>query len=714
MLLAFTGILIYSSPGLSDTEHREPVLGFPGSSADSELENEERFARSLHADNLRESLRRLSGKPHNTGTPGSLEVAQFVAEKFRAWGFDTEIETFYALMSTPRETVVEMTSPREFRAALAEPLIPGRTPEDTDGLLPPYNVFSRDGDVTANAVYVNYGLPEDYEVLRVHGIDVTGKIVVARYGAAFRGIKPRLAAENGALGAVLFSDPADVGSALGATYPDGPFLPDDGYQRGSVMDVPRIAGDPLTPGKGSTRRADSFSLEDAARSISPIPVLPLSANDIRPILEAMEGAAAPAAWQGALPLVYRFGGNVELHLRVVQNWDIVPLHDVVARIEGSEWPDQWVLRGNNHDAWNYGAMVALSGLVALMEEARGIGELARSGWRPRRTLVYLAWDGEEQGLMGSTEWAETHAAELRDKAVAYVNSGVTTRGEFVAGGSHVLEALVSDVASAVATHGNGARADGRAGDVGGLRLAPLGLGSDFTPFLHHLGIASLDIAIEGGAPSGVYHSIYDNFDFYDRFGDPGYVYGVRLAEAGGRIMLRLADADILPFDFTRAARAIAEYAAEIHEELARLEPPEADDVSLAALESTIGAFAASAERFATARRRAEARSTALPAHDLARLNAVLASAEAEFAPEHGLPGRPWYRHHIYAPGYDSGYTAETLPGVREAIARGQWQEARRQVLILTGLIRAYVARLDVATAMLDPGNPEASRGDHGQ
>lgn len=399
-------------------------------------------------------------------------------------------------MSTPGERRVEMLAPHSYTASLTEPAFPGISPDHVEGSLPPYNAYSADGDVTAPAVYVNYGTVEDYEVLARHRVDVAGKIVIARLGRVFRGIKPRLAAERGAIGMILYSDPADYGYAQGVAYPDGPFLPIDGYQRGSVLDITQFTGDPLTPGTGATSKPGTFSLDEASGVLSPVPVLPLSARDARPILAAMEGPVVPAEWRGALPITYRVGDNVTVRIKVQQQWDIVALHNVVAVLEGSTWPDEWVLRGNNHDAWNYGALVALSGLVSMLEEARGIGQLTKTGWRPKRTLIYLAWDGEELGLMGSTEWAETHAVALREKAVAYLNTGVTARGIFAAGGSHALESLVDQIAKTVRdprldvplfdraaaftrVHGEAAERDDLE-FANRYRLAALGIGSDWT------------------------------------------------------------------------------------------------------------------------------------------------------------------------------------------------------------------------------------------
>lgn len=727
------------------------LTGFTPQAAKSERQLERSFAATLDPKDLRKWLAEISASPHVAGS-GSDRVANSLAQKFASWGFDTKIETFYALMSTPRERVVEMIEPRPLQAALSEPEIPGYTPKDSRGSLPPYNVYSKDGDVTAQAVYVNYGLPEDYEVLARERVDVKGKIVVARYGRAYRGIKPRLAAANGAVGILLFSEPADDGYGRGVPYPKGPFLPVEGYQRGSVLDITRFSGDPLTPGSGATSKPASFRLADVAQSISPIPVQPLSAKDVEPILGAMEGPVAPPDWHGALPITYRLGGNVKVHLKIQQDWQIVPVYDVVATLTGSRWPDQWVLRGNNHDAWNYGAMVAGSGLVAMMEEARAIGSLAKSGWRPSRTLVYLAWDAEEEGLIGSTEWVETHASELSSKAVAYLNSGITTQGLFAASGSHVLETLINEVAKQVEDpklkvplydriaanvrlHGDDSSRQAFEA-TGRYRIDALGLGSDWTPFLHHLGIPSLEYAFEGAVRSGVYHSIYDDFDFYDRFGDPGYQYGAKLAEAYGRTVLRLADADVIPFDFSGTAFATQKYInevsqladtlrtaaerenADIRAHLQRLADDPDGKLATPKAPSSVPAFDfaplrkasdrlnTSAAAFASAQEAFRYGRHPLNAAALLALNQKLRATEAVLAPEQGLPGRPWYRHLLYAPGAYTGYGVKTLPTVREALEQRDWKTAASEIVHVAQVLERYSDAIDACTADLTGRSPD--------
>ena len=738
-----------ASPGHT-AEQDAPIIGFPGDALHAQRAREEDFAKRISKGHIRESLRELSSKPHHAGSPRSSRIAQDLVERFRSWGFDAKVETFYGLMSTPRERVLEMVAPSAYKASLEDGPFPGApSSSDPDGSLPPYNMFSNDGDVTGEAVYVNYGTAEDYDALAQRGISVKGKIVIARYGKSWRGAKPRVAAERGALGAILFSDPADGGSVEGTVYPEGPFLPEQGAQRGSVFDVPRMAGDPLTPGKGATSKPASFSVKDASEWISPIPVQPVSAKDIEPILAAMRGPAAAASWRGGLPVVYRFGdGTVKLRLKIAQDWTVAPLYNVVAKLEGAVWPDEWVMRGNNHDAWNFGAEDALSGLAAMLEEARAIGAMAKGGWRPKRTLVYLAWDGEEAGLFGSTEWVETHADELRQKAVAYLNSGPTAQGFFSAGGSHSLWTFVDEiardvhdpllkapVADRVAARDRlqrleaGLDANARA-RTRSFPLEALGMSSDYGAFLQHVGIASLDFTFGGESQNGCYHSICDNFNHYEKFSDPTFLYSAALAEVGGRMMLRLGEAEILPFDFSGMAEAIASYVDEIENmadamrqqteqqnaalrdgvyKLARnphdpittpkIEKP-IPDIDFAPLLRAQNALVEDANRFSAARAAYEAKGVKRQPGELAEINAILASAEQVLAPERGLPGRPWYRHEVYAPSSDTGYEASTLPAVREAVKRHDWAGAQREIGRTAEAINAYAKEIKNATALL--------------
>ncbi|HWM92751.1 MAG TPA: M28 family metallopeptidase [Thermoanaerobaculia bacterium] len=724
-----------------------PLLGFSEERAAQQRDLESRFDSQLKAENLREWMRRMASRPHHVGSSHGKANAEFMAGLFRSWGYDTEIEEFHVLFPTPKERVLEMVAPTRFTARLAEPPLPGdSTSGQTDEQLPIYNAYSIDGDVTGELVYVNYGVPQDYEELERRGVDVKGKIVIARYGGSWRGIKPKVAAEHGAVGCLIYSDPRDDGYFQGDPYPEGGWRPEHGAQRGSVMDMPVHAGDPLTPFVGATKDAKRLKREEV-KVLTTIPVLPISYADALPLLRELGGPLAPPDWRGSLPTAYRVGpGPARVHLKLAFDWKIVPAYDVIARMKGSEHPDQWVIRGNHHDAWVNGATDPVSGMVALMEEARAVGELAKTGWRPKRTIVYAGWDAEEQGLLGSTEWAETHADELREKAVAYINSDSNSRGFLFIGGSHTLEVLANQVARDVTDPKNGVSAAERlrAGTIffGGpeerkeaianqpFHLFPLGSGSDFTPFLQHLSIASINFGFGGEDEYGQYHSIYDSFDHYVRFMDPTFEYGVAMAKTGGRLVLRLAEADVLPLEFTRLAHAIGTYTDEVVK-LADQMRAETDERNRLLDQKVYEAFddpfqswwvapkrhdpvphlnfapllnaTASLRRSAEAYDRAWSKGTgpALPPAARAKLDAILLKSERALGRKEGLPGRPWYRHQIYAPGFYTGYGVKTLPAVREAIEQREWKEVAGNIEVLARTIEGAAREIDRATAVLD-------------
>src|SRR2546421_7040438 len=424
----------------------KPLLGFTREGSDREHELEARFDSLLQRENLRERMRRLSARPHHLGSAYDRENAEFIASQFRSFGFETEIESFDVLFPTPKTRLLEMTAPEKFTATLAEPPLPeDPTSNQTAEQLPVYNAYSIDGDVTGQLVYVNYGVPRDYDALAERGIDVKGKIVIARYGGSWRGIKPKVAAEHGAIGCLIYSDPRDDGYFQGDVYPKGAWRSEYGAQRGSVADMPLYPGDPLTPGIGATKDAKRLPIKNAP-TLTKIPVMPISYGDALPLLRALAGPMAPEDWRGALPIPYHLGpGPAVVHLKLEFNWNMVPAYDVIAKIRGSERPDEWIIRGNHYDAWVNGASDPISGLVAEMEEARGLGELLKTGWKPKRTIVYAAWDGEEPGLLGSTEWVETHADLLKKNAAVYINSDTNGRGFLEAEGSHTLEKFINEV-----------------------------------------------------------------------------------------------------------------------------------------------------------------------------------------------------------------------------------------------------------------------------
>jgi N-acetylated-alpha-linked acidic dipeptidase len=727
-----------------------PLLGFSAERAAAQRSLESRFDSALQASNQREWMRRLTAHPHHVGSPWDKENAEFMAGLFRSWGYQTEIEQFKVLFPTPKTRLLEMVAPTRFTASLAEPPIPeDPTSGQTAEQLPTYNAYSTDGDVTAELVYVNQGVPRDYEELERRGIDVKGKIVLARYGGSWRGIKPKVAAEHGAIGCIIYSDPSGDGYLQGDVYPKGGWRSDRSVQRGSVADMPTYSGDPLTPGVGATENAKRLDLKDV-QTLTKIPVLPISYGDALPLFKALGGPMAPEGWRGNLPTPYRLGpGPAKVHLKLAFNWNLAPIYDVIARLPGSERPDEWILRGNHHDAWVNGASDPVSGLVALLEEARAVGELAKSGWKPKRTILYAAWDGEEEGLLGSTEWAETHADELRRHAAVYINSDSNSRGFFGAGGSHTLETLVNQVMRDVTDPEKGISVADRAlaaVELFGppdqqeqarssrtLHLDPLGSGSDFTPFLQHLGIAALNIGYGGEEEYGQYHSIYDSFAHFTRFVDPKFEYGVALAKTGGRITLRLADADVLPLGFDRFSAAVGSYVDEVEkltgdlrketEERARrldqkvyqaiddptqtwVAPKRLDPVpylNFAPLQNAAAALKKSADAYQKAYAAATDGGKVPPADVQARLDQVLLQSERALTRSEGLPRRSWYVHQVYAPGFYTGYGVKTLPAVREAIEQRQWKEAEQQIGLVAGTLEGFAREIDKATALLGGG-----------
>ena len=703
---------------------------------------EKRFDTFLKADDQRAWLKRLSARPHHTGSAYDKENAEFIAAQYRSWGFEASIEQFFVLFPTPKTRILEMTGPRQFTAKLAEPPLPeDATSGQTSEQLPSYNAYSIDGDVTAEVVYVNYGVPKDYEELELRGVDVKGKIVIARYGGSWRGIKPKVAAEHGAVGCIIYSDPREDGYYQGDVYPEGAYRNENGVQRGSVLDMPLYTGDPLTPGIAATKDAKRLDIKDCP-VLTKIPVLPISYGDALPILQSLSGPVAPEAWRGALPITYHIGpGKSTVHLKLEFNWDIVPINDVIAKIRGSEYPDEWVMRGNHEDAWVNGAQDPLSGQVATMDEGKAIGELVKGGWKPKRTIVYMAWDAEEQGLFGSTEWAEAHADELKQKAVVYINSDSNGRGFLGAAGSHTLERFVNDVARdvmdpersiSVQQRALASRRSDRTGEdrEGGkeIRLGALGSGSDYTPFLQFLGIAALNIGYGGEDGGGSYHSVYDSYDHFTRFIDPSFEYGVTLSETGGRMVIRLASAEVLPFEFTRFSETVSKYVKEVtkladdmraeteemNKKIADRSLENAADptktyvvpkpkepvpyLNFAPLQNAVSNLEKAAKRYEKAS--GEKLST-LPREKRAALNAILISMEHMLTRPEGLPGRAWYKHQVYAPGLYTGYGVKTLPAVREAIELRKWKEADEEIGVVGQTLDQYAERLQKGVGLLE-------------
>ncbi|QQS45690.1 MAG: M28 family peptidase [Acidobacteriota bacterium] len=677
-------------------------MPLPGVSAN---DWEEKFRAVAQAERLREYMRIMSAEPHHVGTEAGRRNAEWMKDQFSSWGLKAAIEEFDVLFPTPRERALELVSPLRFEAKLKEPPI-AEDPDSRDsGQLPTYNAYSGDGDVTAELVYVNYGIPDDYEQLEKMGIDVKGKIVIARYGASWRGIKPKVAYEHGAVGCIIYSDPKEDGYFRGDVYPQGPYRNETGVQRGSVMDMPVHPGDPLTPGWGATKNARRLS-RDEAKTLMKIPVLPISYGDALPLLKALGGQVVPESWRGALPITYHAGpGPARVRLKVVSDWNIRTIYNVIARIDGSTWPDEWIIRGNHHDAWVNGADDPVSGMAAVLEEARSFGELLKQGWRPKRTIIFCAWDAEEPGLIGSTEWVEQHADELSEKAVAYINTDSTSKGWFSAGGSHTLEKFINDVARSVddpkkrgtlweasqsrrLASARNAAERARIMTRAEIPIGALGSGSDYTPFIDHLGIASLNIGFGGEAGGGIYHSIYDSFTWYTKFSDTTFEFGRALVQAAGTATLRLADAQVLPFEFTNFAETVNGYAGEI-------EQLSAGKVDLSMLRSSINKLTRAAHQFDRALR--DAHRDGRSPGNVRALNRLLYQSERKLLSSAGLPRREWFRHQIYAPGFYTGYGVKTLPAVREALEQKNWTEATEQVKVISTTLDNMVSQIEAAT-----------------
>jgi N-acetylated-alpha-linked acidic dipeptidase len=700
---------------------QQALLGFTPASAKAELDLEKRFQAIPDPQRMRQNMELLAARPHHVGSPYDKQNAEWILARYKEWGWDAHIETFDVLFPTPKTRLLEMGS---FQAKLDEPILSvDSTTGQKDEQLPTYNAYSPDGDVTAPLVYVNYGVVEDYEQLARYGISVKGAIVLARYGKSWRGIKPKLAAEHGAIGCIIYSDPADDGYTQDAVFPDGPMRPPNGVQRGSVLDGPLYPGDPLTPGVGATSDAKRLKVEEAP-SIAKIPVLPISYGDAQPLLTALQGPVAPENWRGALPLTYHIGPtDQKVHLKLAFNWDLRPVRDVIATMRGTEEPDVWVLRGNHHDGWVNGAEDPISGQVAMLEEARAIGQLVQEGWKPKRTIIYMSWDGEEPMLLGSTEWAEQHADELRKHAAVYINSDSNGRGYLGAGGSHSLETLVNQVARAIVDPETKAtswqrwqagvlvfgdqQARKEATTRSDLRIGALGSGSDYSAFLDHLGVPSLDVSYGGEDQGGIYHSIYDDFYWYTHFADTNFVYGRAMAQTDGTLVLRMAQADLLPYDFSSLADTLHVYTGELkalletrrteaadrksaltlnayaltsdpkHPVIAppALEPP--PYLNFAPLDNALTALDKAAADYSKAR--TAAMSKTVSTTSLTAINEELIQAERKLTSAEGLPRRPWMEHLIYAPGWYTGYGAKTMPGPREAIEDRRYGDADAQI-----------------------------------
>jgi N-acetylated-alpha-linked acidic dipeptidase len=728
----FTVVLLAADARAADA----PLLGFTPDTSAAERLREATFDASLSPDDQRNWMQHLTARPHHVGSPYDAENARYLQGLFTSFGLDAHIEEFEVLFPTPLHRTLELTAPTHYVATLAEqPLAVDPTSNQTDEQLPLYNAYSRDGDVSGELVYVNYGVPRDYDELARSGIDVRGKIVIVRYGESWRGIKPKVAAEHGAIGCIIYSDPRDDGYWQGDEYPAGVERNATSGQRGSVADIPTYPGDPSSPNVGSVPGVAHLPV-DKIPTLTKIPVLPISATDAAPLLAALGGPVAPEKWRGAFPMTYHIGpGPAHVHLALAFDWKIRPIYDVIAVQRGSQLPDEWVIRGNHHDAWVNGAEDPIAGAVTVLAEAKAVGALARAGEPPKRTIVYALWDGEEPGLLGSTAWSETHAEELGAKAAIYVNSDTNGRGMLFVGGSHSLQAAVSGVADdvmdpernvSVKTRQLSAKrvatfaGDGTPGDDGtAFKIEALGSGSDFSSFLQHVGVATLNVGYGGEDDSGSYHSIFDSFAEFTRLKDGrNFAYGLTLAKTTGRIVLRFANADVLPYAFAPSATTIAGYVTEIKTLLAKertettsrnaliangsfvaaADPrevyvpptplPAIPTLDFSALDAAVVALSKSAAQY-------DAQSGTRHSVPSPNLDAALIATEKALLGD-GLPRRPWYRHELYAPGFYTGYGVKTMPAIREAIEERDWPAARAGMTSVSAALLRYAAAIDAA------------------
>ncbi|MBV8571736.1 MAG: M28 family peptidase, partial [Acidobacteriaceae bacterium] len=624
----------------------------------------------------------------------------YILGQLKEWGLDAEIEEFEALLPYPTVREVEVIGPKRYVAKLREPVVPQDPSSGDAHQLPTYNAYGASGDVTGEVVYVNFGVPADYEWLDQQGISVKGKIVLARYGGSWRGIKPKVAAEHGAIGCLIYSDPHEDGYFENDIYPKGPMRPYEGVQRGSVLDMPLYPGDPLSPGWASEKGSKRLSMAEA-KTLMKIPVLPLSYADAQPILEQLGGPVVPREWRGSLPVTYHAGpGAAQVHLKTDYDWTTKPLYDVIATIPGSGSPDEWVISGNHHDAWVNGADDPVSGTVDLLETARTLATLQKQGWRPKRTVKLTFWDGEEFGLIGSTEWAEKHQDELKQKAVAYLNSDSNAKGWIHVSGSHTLEEFAAEVAASVPQPGMNTNladfslhhppavdAEEPEKQEKTFKIGALGAGSDYVAFLDYLGVASMNEAFAGQTKSGIYHSVYDSIYWYTHFSDGTFVDGKALSQYTSTALLRLSDATVLPFEFGHFAVTVTGYLDEIQKQAEK----SGGKLDFAGLRKQLDKLKQSGARYDALLSTVQGRDS-VDGVKVTALNAALIKTERTLTRPEGLPNREWYKHQIYAPGFYTGYGVKTIPGVREAVDSKDWKLAQTEA----GIVEQCLAQMNGA------------------
>jgi N-acetylated-alpha-linked acidic dipeptidase len=704
--LLLATVLLFTGHSQSTSSSELPGFVHP----EDERTVESRFLAVPDPALAREHLRILTQAPHVAGTPEDKATADYVAQKFREAGLETEIVEYKIWMSYPAEISVDVTAPADVH-------MHGPTREHVDGdsyaddlrVIAPFNGMSPSGDAEAEVVYANYGTPADFQKLADMKIDVRGRIVIARYGQNYRGVKADLAHEYGAAGLILYSDPGDDGEKRGAMYPNGPWRPASGIQRGSINAIWEFPGDVTTPGIASVP-----SLPESRRTkpedspaMAKIPTTPISSADAAPILQNLAGPAVPNEWKGGLPFDYHMGpGPVRVKLHLKEDYQFRTIWDVIGTVRGSTWPNEVVLAGNHRDAWVYGAVDPNSGTTAMLEAAHGFGELLKSGWKPKRTIVIGSWDAEEEGLVGSTEWGEQHS-DLQKNAVAYFNTDMAVSGpKFGAAAVPSLKQFVREIAKAVPdprggtvyeswkTESSAPKTDGRETSTSTYRaplaasndvpVSDLGSGSDYSVFLQHLGIASTDVGSVGDY--GVYHSAFDNFAWFTKFGDPTFVHEQKMARIFGLEIIRMADTDALPYDFGQYGREVGEYIAAAEKRAGSVFSDKTPDFQPAET---------AAKRLVAAGARISALQTPAPA-DVDVLNAKLIEADRALLLKTGLPGRPWFRHAIYAPGKHAGYAAAVIPGVNDSIDEKDSAALRSQLAALAASLNDCAAILEQA------------------
>ncbi|MGH9927878.1 MAG: M28 family metallopeptidase [Pyrinomonadaceae bacterium] len=671
--------------------------GFTPEGSAEERRWEDEFRAVPAPGSAREHLRRLTAQPHVAGTKEDYATAVYVRDQIRSYGIASELKEYEVLLPYPKQPgIVELIRPQRARLGVMEMPIAEDPSSSNQKIIPLFNGYSPSGDVTAPLVYVNYGLPPDYEALKKLGVEVTGKIAIARYGNSFRGVKAKVAQDHGAVGLIIYSDPADDGYMQGDVYPKGPWRPANSAQRGSVQFLSTAPGDPLTPGKPAIPGVPRLKIQEVT-TLPRIPVQPISYGDARRLLEPLRGPVRPKGFQGGLPFPYHVGGTdyVSVHVKTSMDFQIRKIWDVISRIDGEPEQDRWVIMGNHRDAWTFGAVDPNSGTTAMLEAARGFGALLRKGWKPRRTILLCSWDGEEYGLLGSTEWVEENAGELQEKAVAYLNVDSAVSGSnFGASSVPSMWKLIRGATRDVKDPKSGqsvyqqwqerAREQepdpeltnaevGSDTEIAEARIGALGSGSDFTPFLQHLGVPASDMGF--GGDYGVYHSAYDSFYWMSHFGDPNFVYHVAAAQLWGTVAMRLADAAGLPLDYRDYASQVREFFSECMKTAKRRKLAGAFDEK--PMNKALQSFADEAERIEKARQETvgEIERTRVEANDrhpravarLKRINEALLTAERSLTDERGLRGRTWYVHQIYAPGTYTGYAAQPLPDFRQAL-----------------------------------------------